>query len=595
MPFTNLGLKPEILRAIAEVGYTEPTPIQAQAVPAILGGHDLIGSAQTGTGKTAAFVWPILQVLMENPGSGGVRALVLEPTRELAQQVEHNLLDYGKYTGLRHTVLYGGVGLARQQTALKEGIDILVATPGRLLDHMDRGNLFFFDLRFLVLDEADRMTDMGFLPDLKRILKRLPAGKQTLLFSATIPPEIDLLARATLWEPVEINIGERAAPAEGVTHEVYPVRAGEKIEALRRLLVTKAPDSTLIFTKTKKGANELGEALREAGMPVGILHSDRTQQARELSLKKFKEGEYKFLVATDIAARGLDIDGITHIVNYDVPLYPEDYVHRIGRTARAKAVGEALTLVTPDEERRIRSIEKLVKQKLPRMSLDGEPLAAPSREEVERRSAPDAPRRRAPGRGRPGEARRSAGPRTRRERAPQAEAAADEAAAPIASAELPVPSANGEGGEAKKRRRRGRRGGRRRRKPEGAVAGANAVEGALPTNGSAPTGAPRAERAGAGSPRSERGPRRERTGEPRGERGPRSERPPRSERAGAPRGERAAAGRRAPSASQRTPRERGTSPREAPKPTAKKQPAEKPAKRSFLGRLISGLGGRGKS
>jgi superfamily II DNA/RNA helicase len=488
MTFEELGLCPEILRAIAEVGYTEPTPIQEKAVPRILEGLDVIGCAQTGTGKTAAFVWPILQSLM---GGKGLRALIIEPTRELAQQVEENLNDYGKYTGLAHSVVYGGVGLARQQTALKDGVDILVATPGRLLDHMDRGNLFFFDLRYLVLDEADRMTDMGFLPDLKRILKRLPGGKQTLLFSATVPPEIETLARATLWEPVEIVIGERAAPAAGVTHEIFPVRQQTKFDALRKLLETKAPDSALIFTKTKKGADELGKALRECGLPVGILHSDRTQQARELALQRFREGVHRYLVATDIAARGLDIDGITHIINYDVPLYPEDYVHRIGRTARASALGEALTLVAPDEEHRLDAIERFVKAELPRFTLEGEPLPRPARGarmEGEARPGAGRPHGRRPrgsgGRGPrrggraggdrprasvPQESGAPAEPRAEKPRTPPQQrrpAPADPAAG---NAHPGHPAAEASEG-APRKRRRGRRGGRRRRKPGAAAA-----------------------------------------------------------------------------------------------------------------------------
>ncbi|PTY08596.1 ATP-dependent helicase [Opitutaceae bacterium EW11] len=367
-PFKALGLSNAIAFAVQEKGYSEPTPIQQQAIPIVLSGRDVIGSAQTGTGKTAAFALPILQRLGQH---GRLRCLILEPTRELALQVEEAFKEYSKYTNLRTTVVYGGVGYGKQREDLARGMDILAATPGRLLDHMEQGDVSLNDIEILVLDEVDRMLDMGFLPDVRRIVQRCPASRQTLFFTATLPPEIAQLAGWALREPVEVNIGQRRSPAETISHAFYPVVASQKFELLEALLKQTDYKSVLIFTRTKFGADRIARRLHQSGQTVGVLHSARSQTERVDALNGFKSGKFEILVATDIAARGLDIAGVSHVINYDVPQNPEDYVHRIGRTGRAQATGDAFTLVTEDDVRDARSIERFIGTEIERKKIEG--------------------------------------------------------------------------------------------------------------------------------------------------------------------------------------------------------------------------------
>ncbi len=371
MPFAKLGLSRPILEGVRAAGYVDPTPIQARAIPLLLAGRDVIGSAQTGTGKTAAFALPILTRL-EVPAPGP-RALVLEPTRELAAQVETAFRDYARFTRLRIAVAYGGVGYGPQTEALQRGVDVLVATPGRLLDHLQRGNACLNRVRFLVLDEADRMLDMGFLPDVKRILQQCPRDRQTALFSATIPPEIETLIQWALRAPETIEIGARRMPAETVRHALYPVFSRQKDELLLELLKRLNFESVIIFCRTKEGADRVTHLLKRHGHAVAVLHSNRTQQEREHALAGFRQGRYDVLVATDIASRGLDIEAVSHVVNYDVPQHPEDYVHRIGRTGRAQARGDALTLMTAEDAAHMAAIERFIGQRIERTRLEGFP------------------------------------------------------------------------------------------------------------------------------------------------------------------------------------------------------------------------------
>jgi ATP-dependent RNA helicase RhlE len=373
MPFKTLGLSPEVIRGVDAAGYTDPTPIQHRAIPVILDGKDVIGSAQTGTGKTAAFALPILTLLKTH---GKCRCLILEPTRELAAQVETAFRDYGRFTNLETIVIYGGVGYGNQKDALKRGMDILVATPGRLLDLMQQGCVNLQNVNFLVLDEVDRMLDMGFLPDVLRIIERCPKQRQTLLFSATIPTEIERLASWVLHDPVAIEIGERRSPAETVTHAFYPVASQQKFELLLALLEQTEFISVLIFSRTKHGADKIAKRLKSANHSVAVLHSNRTQRERVEALEGFKSGKYEVMVATDIAARGIDVEGISHVVNYDVPQHPEDYVHRIGRTGRAQTVGDAVTLVTIEELDHVRAIERFLGKSVLRLKLDNFPYSA---------------------------------------------------------------------------------------------------------------------------------------------------------------------------------------------------------------------------
>jgi len=368
--FSALGLCDALAYAVQEKGYTEPTPIQAQSIPVILEGRDLIGSAQTGTGKTAAFALPIIQKL---GGHGPLRCLVLEPTRELALQVEEAFQHYAKFTDLAVTIVYGGVGYGKQLEDLQRGVDILAATPGRLLDHLEQGNCSLADVDILVLDEVDRMLDMGFLPDVKRIVQQTPKSRQTLFFTATLPPEIASLAGWALRDPVRVEIGRQRSPAETVAHAFYPVVATQKFELLQLLLEQTEFKSVIVFTRTRMGADRIASRLRESGHTVGVLHSDRSQRERVEALQGFKSGKFEVLVATDIAARGLDIAGVSHVVNYDVPENAEDYVHRIGRTGRAQTSGDAFTLVTEEDVRDARSIERYMGVSVERKKIDNFP------------------------------------------------------------------------------------------------------------------------------------------------------------------------------------------------------------------------------
>ena len=367
--FTQLGLADRVALAVLEKGYAEPTPIQAQAIPIVLAGKDVIGSAQTGTGKTAAFALPILHRL----GTKGPhpRCLVLEPTRELALQVEEAFRLYSKYTNLDITVIYGGVGYGKQREDLENGVDVIVATPGRLLDHMEQGAISLAGIDILVLDEVDRMLDMGFLPDVKRIVSRTPKSRQTLFFTATLPPEIASLATWALNEPVEIKIDRKQTAAETVAHAFYPVVASQKFDLLLQLMEATQFKSVIIFCRTRMGADRIAHRLIAAKHTVGVIHSDRSQRERVEALEGFKSGRFEVLVATDIAARGLDIRGVSHVINYDVPENAEDYVHRIGRTGRASAEGEAFTLYSPDEMHHLQQIEQLLGRPIERRKLDG--------------------------------------------------------------------------------------------------------------------------------------------------------------------------------------------------------------------------------
>jgi ATP-dependent RNA helicase RhlE len=378
LSFAELDLAPEVLQAVRDAGYTHPTPIQQQAIPLALAGRDLIGLAQTGTGKTAGFTLPIIHNLISAPlgdDSGEpvhrVRVLILTPTRELAAQVEESFRKYGKFTSLRVVPIFGGVGIEPQSKALRAGVDVVVATPGRLLDHMERQNVVFDELEVLVLDEADRMLDMGFAPQLNRIVSEIPPYRQTLLFSATMPPEVESLARKYLRKPVVVQVGRRSEAVSTVTHAVYPVPRERKTTLLVELLKQSAMDSVLIFTRTKHGADRVVSALEDAGIAATAMHADKSQGERTRALEDFKSGKIRVLVATDIAQRGLDVFGITHVINYDVPQQPEDYVHRIGRTGRAAATGDAYTFMSPDEIAMVRTIERTIGQQIPRISVPG--------------------------------------------------------------------------------------------------------------------------------------------------------------------------------------------------------------------------------
>ena len=368
--FRDFGLSDEVVKGTQAMGFTDPTPIQLRAFPIVLAGKDLIGTAQTGTGKTAAFALPILTLLAQ---PGAFRCLVLEPTRELAAQVETAFRDYGRFTKLRVSLVHGGVGYGKQREEAARGNDIVVATPGRLLDHMEQGTIRLDTVNILVLDEVDRMLDMGFLPDVRRIVGKVSTDRQTLLFSATLPPEIERLAAWVLREPEIVEIGARRSPAETVTHAVYPVAAEQKFDLLMALLERTNYDSALIFSRTKHGADRIANKLKQAKHSVAVLHSNRTQRERVEALEGFKSGKYELMVATDIAARGIDVAGVSHVINYDVPEHPEDYVHRIGRTGRAQKVGDAFTLMNGEELGSLQSIERFIGQKIPRLKLDGFP------------------------------------------------------------------------------------------------------------------------------------------------------------------------------------------------------------------------------
>ncbi len=370
MPFSALGLPEPITRGVRAAGYSTPTPIQARAIPLILPGHDLVAAAQTGSGKTAAFLLPILARLLN--GHRALRALILVPTRELAAQVEENAHQYSKYAEVSVGSVYGGVPIAPQERMLRyEGVDLLVATPGRLLDLHGRHSLSLDEIEVLVLDEADRMVDMGFAPDLQRILKLLPAKRQTLMFSATMPPELNRVAKDALHNPQRVDLAPPSRPAESIEQAFYPVPRHLKVDLLHELLDHSDDRTALVFTRTKHGADRLYRQLKARGHRVGVIHGDRSQGQRERALADFKRGRVEVLVATDIASRGIDVDDITHVINYDVPRSPEDYVHRIGRTGRMNAIGDAITLVSPEEEKDARVIEKFLGRRIPQETVPG--------------------------------------------------------------------------------------------------------------------------------------------------------------------------------------------------------------------------------
>ncbi len=373
MPFRALGLEAKILKAVQEAGYTEPTPIQTAAIPPILAGHDLIGIAQTGTGKTAAFTLPILTRLAAPPAvpHRGTRVLVIAPTRELVLQIEENVKAYAKHLPLTVATVFGGVGEQSQVRALRSGTDVVVACPGRLLDLMGRRCADFSQLKYLVLDEADRMLDMGFLPDIRRIVRQLPKQRQTLMFSATLSKEIEALTHEFQHAPKIVQIGRRANPAETVTQLVYEVSRHAKTSLLLHLLRDSQMDMVLVFSRMKHSADRLARQLEQNGIRTATLHSNRSQNQRLKALKDFKSGAVRVLVATDIAARGIDVDGISHVVNYDFPMHSEDYVHRIGRTGRAHAVGDAISFVTPEDYGELRALERFIGRGIVRKKAEG--------------------------------------------------------------------------------------------------------------------------------------------------------------------------------------------------------------------------------
>ena len=375
MSFDSLGLNADILRAVEEQGYREPTPIQRQAIPVVLAGRDLMASAQTGTGKTAGFTLPLLQRLLDSAphqkGRRPVRALILTPTRELAAQVGENVREYSQYLNIRSLVVFGGVSINPQMMKLRGGVDVLIATPGRLLDLEHQNAVKLDSVEILVLDEADRMLDMGFIHDIRRVLAKLPARRQNLLFSATFSDEIKSLAAKLLHNPEEVEVARRNTASEQITQHVHFVDKKRKRELLSQMIGAGNWQQVLVFTRTKHGANHLVEQLQQDGITASAIHGNKSQGARTRALADFKEGGIRVLVATDIAARGLDIEELPHVVNYELPNVPEDYVHRIGRTGRAAATGEALSLVCVDEHKLLRDIERLLKREIPRMALPG--------------------------------------------------------------------------------------------------------------------------------------------------------------------------------------------------------------------------------
>jgi ATP-dependent RNA helicase RhlE len=371
MSFSALGLDPKLLQSITDVGYTTPTPIQTAAIPPILSGTDLIGIAQTGTGKTAAFVLPILDALSKTPATRAPRALIVAPTRELAVQIEENVRALGRHLRVRCATIYGGVGETPQIQAMRRGVDVVVATPGRLIDLMGGGHISLASIRILVLDEADRMLDMGFLPQIRRIVSSVPKQRQTLLFSATLSKDIEKVTAEFQRSPVTVEIGRRATAAETVTQFLYPVPKSRKIDLLIHLLRDQSLDTVLIFSRTKHGADKIARKLKAVDIPAATIHSNRSQSQRLQALGAFRDGRCRVLVATDIAARGIDVEGISHVVNFDFPMHAEDYVHRIGRTGRADAAGDAISFVTADDEPYVRELEKLTRQTVPRRRIEG--------------------------------------------------------------------------------------------------------------------------------------------------------------------------------------------------------------------------------
>ena len=382
MSFSTLDLHPNLVRGIDDLGFTQPTPIQSEAIPHALKGRDLLACAATGSGKTAAFLLPIMHELIAKP-RGTTRALVMAPTRELALQIIADFEALARHTDLKAAAVYGGVGMKPQETAFRRGVDLIAATPGRLLDHFQYGYAKLPDLEYLVLDEADRMLDMGFLPDIRRVLKHVPKPRQTLFFSATMPPPIEQLTRELLRNPATIALQRRAAPAAGVTQAIYPVPSELKGALLVELLQRGVMEDALVFTRTKHRANRLTKLLERNGISAERIHGNRSQAQRTKALDGFKAGEYRVLVATDIAARGIDVEALGHVVNFDLPEVPEDYIHRVGRTGRASETGDAFSLVSPDEEADLARIERAVGAKLPRVKLDDFAYGAVAEEALE--------------------------------------------------------------------------------------------------------------------------------------------------------------------------------------------------------------------
>jgi ATP-dependent RNA helicase RhlE len=376
MQFNNFDLDPRLQRNLQAIGFELPTPIQSAAIPPALEGRDILGSAETGTGKTAAFLLPLLQKLIESPRPRHPRALILLPTRELALQVAEQAKHLSRHLPIQIAVIYGGVSLQPQEQALKRGVDIVVATPGRLLDHIERRNLVFSSLQLFVLDEADRMLDIGFLPDIRRIARLLPRDRQTMLFSATLQPVVDL-AREVTRKPVRVEVEKTVTP-EAISQALYPVPEHLKFKLLQHLLEDKSMDSVLIFARTKRRADRVARSLQRAQISAAVIHGNRSQNQRVAALETFRQGQTRVLVATDIAARGIDVEGISHVVNYDVPMQPEDYIHRIGRTGRAQAIGQAYTLATPLDAKMIQRIEAILKQKIERRTIAGLDYDAPA-------------------------------------------------------------------------------------------------------------------------------------------------------------------------------------------------------------------------
>jgi ATP-dependent RNA helicase RhlE len=378
MPFSKFNLHPDLLKGVQAMGFTEPRPVQAQILPIILEGKDALVSSETGSGKTAAFLLPVMNTLLKQHQTG-IRVLILEPTRELAAQVETQVRDLGRFTAVRCAVIVGGASFKLQKDAVDRGAQILVATPGRLLDHLQNRTFKLNQVHTLILDEGDRMLDMGFAPAIRAIMPHVPTQRQTLLFSATLPPQINNLAHQILKDPVRLELSQRSAPPTSITQMLYPVSRSQKDELLGALLRQVPMQSTLIFTRTKRGADYLSEFLKAHNFSVATLHSDRSQAMRDHALEEFRKNRFSILVATDIASRGLDIKGVSHVINYDVPHSPEDYVHRIGRTGRAEASGDAFTLVTPDDERMVLAIEQFIGRTLPRGVLPDFPYRIPPR------------------------------------------------------------------------------------------------------------------------------------------------------------------------------------------------------------------------
>ncbi len=393
MSFDELGLSPDVLRAISDVGYTTPTPIQQQSIPAALTGRDILGCAQTGTGKTASFVLPMIEILSSGRARARMpRSLILTPTRELAMQISKNFDEYGKFHKLNQALLIGGVSMGDQSKKLGRGVDVLIATPGRLIDHFESGRILMSDIKVLVIDEADRMLDMGFIPDVEKIVGQLPKIRQTLFFSATMPKEIRRLADAFLMNPKEIHVAPPASPAETVIQRLAVVGTGDKREALRRIIESEDVQNALVFCNRKRDVDTLYRSLRKHGFAVSALHGDMAQPVRLQTLEAFRNNEVRILVASDVAARGLDIVDLSHVFNFDVPYNPEDYIHRIGRTGRAGKEGRAFTIATPEDAEAVAAIAKMLGKEIPGFEVAGLEANGLGEPVAKRTRAPRSPR-----------------------------------------------------------------------------------------------------------------------------------------------------------------------------------------------------------